>query len=38
VTALSRDVLAGPAEAILETRVTHTVFAGEVVYAAAPAG
>lgn len=33
LTALSRDVLAGPAEAILETRVTHTVCAGEVVYA-----
>jgi predicted amidohydrolase YtcJ len=37
VTVLSRDVLAGPAETILETRVTHTVCAGEVVYAAGSA-
>jgi predicted amidohydrolase YtcJ len=34
VTCLSRDVLREPAEALLETTVTHTVVGGEVVYSA----
>lgn len=36
LTLLSQDILEGPPDRLLETHVRHTVFAGEVVYSAAP--